>query len=90
MDKPMCSLDLNEIKHLWDTVERQVWAPNPFVNLLADLRNAMQEVCNLISQEDIYAFINSMPTQMAVIIQARGNNTRCYITFVFFNFLKFV
>lgn len=73
---PPRSPDLNPIEHLWDTIGRRLRLRPDCPSSLAELRLAVVEEWNGISQEIIQNLIASMPRRVKAVIKARGGVTK--------------
>ena len=70
------SPDLNPIEHLWDELERQVRAHQPLPKNRKDLWQILQEEWSNIEISKCQNLVNSMPRQVAAVIDSKGNPTR--------------
>lgn len=76
MEWPARSPDMNPIEHVWDLLKRGVKSRIPAPVTLGELRNAVLEEWQALSQETIDNIILSMPRRVETLIRARGGNTR--------------
>ncbi|KAJ8733111.1 hypothetical protein PYW08_001409 [Mythimna loreyi] len=75
MDWPALSPDMNTIEHLWDELNRRVWARNPVPSSVEELKTALLEEWHGIPQETVKKLIRSMKIRLQAAIRARGGNT---------------
>ncbi|KAJ0061771.1 hypothetical protein NL108_008285 [Boleophthalmus pectinirostris] len=76
MDWPPYSLDMNLIKHLWDSLDRRVSRRIPLPATVADLRTALLEEWDAIAVAVINALITFMPRRVQVLLDANSGHTR--------------
>lgn len=75
MEWPARSPDLNPIEHVWATLKDCVKARLPAPETLGQLKQALQEEWQQISQEYIQNLILSMPRRLETVTHKRGGNT---------------
>ncbi|GFU13891.1 transposable element Tcb2 transposase [Trichonephila clavipes] len=75
MEWPACSLDMNPIEHVWDTLGRRVAGRQPHPQTLQELEKALLEEWDRIPQLVINSLIDSMPQRCSTLLAIRGNHT---------------
>lgn len=73
---PAYSPDLNPIEHCWDELGRAVRKRDVQPTTLAELRVALTQEWNNLSQRYINKLIESVPRRVRAVLQARGGYTR--------------
>lgn len=76
MDWPARSPDLNPIEHMWDELKKRIRARVPTVSSIQELKDALIEEWNNISQDFVVQLVASLTNRMNEVIRARGGNTR--------------
>lgn len=76
MEWPALSPDLNPIENLWDQLSRRVEARNSVPQNLIDLRAALQEEWDAMTQQTISPLVNSMRRRCQAVLDAQGHMTR--------------
>ena len=76
LDWPAYSPDLNPIEHLWDILDRRVRRRDPEPATVRQLRQALQEEWDRITQAEIRQLIDSMHRRIQAVCDARGGHTR--------------
>ena len=74
------SPDLNPIEHLWDNLDRCVRHRQQQSQTLQQLRDALQDEWRRIPQRHLRRLIHSMPNRCQAVIDARGGNTRYWLS----------
>lgn len=70
---PPQSPDLNPIEHLWDHLKRSLSKRS--IGSKADLKTILAEEWQLISKDVTEKLVNSMPTRLSAVIDAKGGPT---------------
>lgn len=73
---PPYSPDLNPIEHVWDRLQYQLDQHLPQPENIAQLRQLLPILWQLVSQEHIDNIIRSMPQRCHEVVQSRGHPTR--------------
>ncbi|KAL1454589.1 hypothetical protein WDU94_010809 [Cyamophila willieti] len=76
LDHPPRSPDMNPIEHVWDYLKRQIRARMNQINTLAELKIAVVEEWDRMSQVNVDKLVRSMPRRLAALNNAAGGNTR--------------
>uniref|UniRef100_A0A672KKJ3 Tc1-like transposase DDE domain-containing protein n=1 Tax=Sinocyclocheilus grahami TaxID=75366 RepID=A0A672KKJ3_SINGR len=72
---PALSPDLNPIENLWDQLSHRVEGRNPALQILNDLRAALQEEWDAMPQQTTSRLVNSMRHRCQAVIDAQGHMT---------------
>ncbi|GFV90975.1 transposable element Tcb2 transposase [Trichonephila clavipes] len=75
MEWPACSPDMNPIEHVWDALGRRVAGHQPPPQTLQELKRALLEEWDRISQLVINSLIDSMPQRCSTLLAVRENHT---------------
>lgn len=73
---PAQSPDMNPIEHLWDVLERKIWAHIPLPKNKEELWQIIQEEWYSIDIQTLQNLVDSMPNRIAAVIQSKGNPTK--------------
>ncbi|GFX93892.1 transposable element Tcb2 transposase [Trichonephila clavipes] len=74
MEWPACSLDMNPIEHIWDSLGRRVAGRQPPPQTLQELERALLEEWDRIPQIVINSLIDSIPQRCSTFLAVRGNH----------------
>lgn len=72
---PSCSPDLNPMENIWGIMVRRIYANNRQYQTVQELKNAIQQAWNNISDEILQNLIRSMPSRIFQIIERGGGVT---------------
>jgi hypothetical protein len=67
---------MNPIEEIWRRMKSRVSHRNPRPTKVVELRAAIQEEWDAITQEEIQALISTMPQRIAAFLEANGGHTR--------------
>ena len=73
---PAMSPDLNPIEQIWDMLGRRIQAREPPVQNIRQLKAALHQEWQQLSQQDIRRLTGGMRHRVEAVIQARGGYTR--------------
>jgi hypothetical protein len=73
---PASSPDLNPIENIWSILKMRLHDRRPRPRGRAEIREAILEEWDLITEEDIIRCINNMPERIEAVIAANGGHTR--------------
>lgn len=74
---PPSSPDLNPIENVWNLLKNRLNSRRPRPRGVDEIRAAiLDEWNNGITEEEILAFVDSMPERIAAVIEAQGGHTR--------------
>jgi transposase len=73
---PPNSPDLNPIENIWAWVKYRLAKDYPYITSEAQLREAVQKICDSIPNDYFNKFIESMPDRYAAVVKAHGGSTR--------------
>lgn len=76
MPWPPYSPDCNPIEHCWDQLDRAVRQRDPAPSSLQELRAALLEEWENLSQRNVNKLIDSMPRRIGAVLESRGGYTR--------------
>lgn len=76
LDWPAFSPDLNPIEQLWDILDRRVRRRDPEPTNAQQLRQALREEWDRITQAEIRGLVDSMHRRIQAVYDARGGHTR--------------
>ena len=79
MEWPAQSPDLNPIEHLWDAIDRMTrlrMAESNNGTNLESLYRCLQESWSNVSPDTLFNLLQSMPTRINAVIQAKGGHTQ--------------
>src|SRR5678815_897773 len=74
LECPAYRPDLNPIEHLWDILKRRIRQLQPPPRTLPDLQQALHDVWNQITAQDIRPLIENVPGRCQAIIRVRGGS----------------
>ena len=72
MPWPAYSPDCNPIEHCWDQLDHAVHQRDPAPSSLQELRAALLEEWQNISQRNTSKLVGSMPRRIAAVLESRG------------------
>lgn len=76
LDWPTSSPDVNPMENLWGILAREVYRDNRQFQTVEELRDAILQEWNGMSQDTVRAVIDSMPNRIFQVIQANGKATK--------------
>ncbi|KAL1446086.1 hypothetical protein WDU94_015655 [Cyamophila willieti] len=74
LDHPPRLPDMNPIEHVWDYLKRQIRARMNQINTLAELKRAVVEEWDRMSQVYVDKLVRSMPRRLAALNNAAGDS----------------